>query len=1085
MGLSYRVRGLNAMNGMRCPGCGTGIGQGDRFCRLCGLPLASGDTIQEHRYITALYSDLNEYTILTALLDPEDLKVLMDTIFNEASRIITSFGGTVEKFLGDAIVALFGIIRIHEDDVIRAIHSASAIHGFVGNLGGKIRRTPGERLSMHTGVHTGIVLVDSRSTSLLSHGAMGMPINIAARLSALAEPGEILIDKTARHEAERFFLVDYIGEKKLKGIMKPVSVYRVSSQRGIPLSVHRPSSLNTEMVGRDEPLSVLMKALENLLIGKGAFVLITGEAGVGKSRLVHEFGRLFPSDVSSFTVQCLDHMKDTPYYPIVSMIKQLITATGERRNNNDRAIEERLLNPRHAFRIRSLLGPRQEKEDFMPDVWKTEIIEAVSALVHECSKIRPVVICMEDFHWADATTRDLVDSLAYTGDGNIPCLLIITSREGHKIHPSQIVIGLHELSRENTKVLLQHILGNKDISDETADPLYRVTGGNPLYIEEYVSYLNDKGIMLNQKPMGKWSGSIPSTVHGLISARLEILGEKCRHLLQEASIIGMVFSKSLLQAITSSDADLESSLKELEQAGFISRLPSGDYCFRHALTREVASMTLLRRQRTDLHRKIGFQLERSSTSRSENCGIIAYHLYHAREYMRAYPYCVLSARTYQSEGSWIEAAAHYKMAQESLLMIDDLPDRDELLIAVHEGIWSCSKIFNPNQAIDALEELTRLYREAGYKSQEVFSQIRLINLYSQRAQFKKALCIFDEILPEIQGNDLLVAAAKTAVAYTYTFLGKPDVSLRYLQEARCGLGSSDSFLLSVNYLTTLAAFVWKGRIDDALTWYSLTKEQSPPYLDIDLMAEILFGYVLFLKGEIREGQKILEEIRMKEKKLGCLAGGFSYLRIQSSVYLYTRYIGWMDRAREELYLMEAQESDSVAPTELICLYRAWVALEQEQYQEVKELLESALPSFESGVANRVPYALNALAEALIMLGELEYAERIVRRCIDWNLENGNMDQLIWAWRLKGSIHLKQGNKDSARHACSAAYRLSYAWKMKPHIAWSIVSLGDYYAVSGKWRKAQACYAKGSSLWKAMGCPYQSAKIDRKYAGVPN
>jgi tetratricopeptide (TPR) repeat protein len=167
---------------------------------------------------------------------------------------------------------------------------------------------------------------------------------------------------------------------------------------------------------------------------------------------------------------------------------------------------------------------------------------------------------------------------------------------------------------------------------------------------------------------------------------------------------------------------------------------------------------------------------------------------------------------------------------------------------------------------------------------------------------------------------------------------------------------------------------------------------------------------------------------------------------------------------------------------LVSLYRAWIALEEGQYREAKELLEHALPSLEAGIANRIPYALNALGEALFMLGELECAERILQRCIDWNRENGNLDQLIWAWRLLAGVHLKQGGRDQARHACSTAYRLSCTSKMKPHIAWSLVSLGDYYSEYGKPEKARECYAKASSLWKGMGCPYQSAKIERRHAG---
>ncbi len=1066
---------------MRCAGCGMAIGRGDRFCRFCGVSQASRAGTQEHRYITALYSDLNRYTSLSAILDPEELKSIMGSIFQEATRTITSFGGVIEKFSGDAVVALFGVHLIHEDDIVRAIRSAITLHAFVQK---EMGNRSGEQFTMHTGIHTGTALVDQETGNNLCLGAMGMPINIAARLSSIAAPGEILIDDSSRNEAERFFHTEFVGNKILKGIKEPVSAYRVHSMRRIPLSIHRPAGIPSPMVGREEQMALLMNARNNLLRGRGAYIVISGEAGVGKSRLIHEFFCSLPDEVASFTIQCLDHMKDTPYYPVISMIRQMVGMMGENGIDLDRIIEEQLTNPRHAFHIRTLLGSVQECEDLMPDIWKTEIFEALSALMLSFSQTRPLALCIEDIHWADPTTKDLLHNLILSDAGGIQCLFVVTSREEHRMHASGITIPLKELSRENTGNLIMDMLGGLGISNEAVDSLYRRTGGNPFYIEEYTSFLREKGISLLMTVAGENTRAIPSTIQGLITARLDNLGASCRNLLQAASIIGMVFSPSLLEAISSNEQEIPASLETLEKAGFIISTRSDEYRFRHALTREVVSMALLKRNRGDLHRKIGLHLEMSSKSRTENCGMIAYHLFHALEHARAYPYCMLSARTYQAEGSWIEASAHYRMAQLCLEKSQDYPDRDDLLIKIGEGIWSCSRIFNPDQAISALENLICLYRKAGHKNQEIFSQIRLINLYSQKGLFQKALDAFDDVVSKAYGNDFLIAAAKTSVAYTYTYLGKPMTALKYLEEARNRLDSSDRFLLSVNYLTALAASIWRGSMTDALAWYSRMKEQSSPYMDLDLMAEVWHGYILFLKGDILDGQRIFDEVREKEKKLGCLAGGFSYLRIQSSIYLYSRYSGCLEKAQEELEKLEESTVHESSPSALLSLYRAWIGIEQGQYQMVRDLIENALPHLEAGIANRVPYALNALAEALLSLGDLTKASEIASRSIDWNCENGNMDQLIWARRIMGCIYLRQDRKDAAEDSLSTASRLAWEMKMKPHVAWTVGSWGDLHASSGKWKKAKSCYARAITLWRGMGNTYQAEKIEAVLTRLP-
>jgi len=1046
---------------MGCPVCGTACGEEDRFCRICGFSLAAEDSASERRFVTALFSDLSGYTTLSAILDPEELKSIMDSMFEESSRIIVSLGGMVEKFLGDAVVALFGIHRAHEDGIVRAIRSARMIHALAGE-----RVVSGKPLSMHTGIHSGNVLVDRRRAGGLSLGALGMPINIAARLSGLAGPGEILVDGSAVHEAERFFLVEPLGAKALKGVPGRVEVYRIARQRDEPSSLHRPAHSSIPLVGRSGQLGALMDAYASLSPGSGGQVLITGVPGAGKSRLGLEFLKRLPEGTPSVTVHCLDHMKDIPYHPVVSMLRRMLSSLGE---GADAALEDLLENPRHAFHIRFLLGMKEGHEDLMPDVWKTEIAEAVFSLVQAYSRGHTPVVCVEDFHWADATSRDLLLNLAHPESG---CLFLFISREGSLPLAGCTRITVEELPAEHTRTMIEGLLGCASLPERARDSLHRITGGNPLYIEEYLSYLKDRGI----SPFSPFTGDVPSTIVGIISARLDSLGPSCKSLLQAASVLGMIFPVSLLRATASTARDLDEDLETLARAGFISLDATGECSFRHALTREAAYASLLGHRRRELHRKTGEHLERTVGSRGEHCGTIAYHFIHAREYERAYPYCMLAARLYQAEGSWMEAAMHYTWARECICSGDWSAQRDEMLIAVCEGIWSCSRIFSPDRAIASLEELASLYGKGGHASQEIFSRIRLINLYSQKAQFEKALSTFERVQEQSRGNAFLSSAARTTVAYTYTFLGKPLKALEYLEDSRPAIRPSDRLLLLTNHLTTLASCVWSGRIGEALSWYARTKELSSAYLDFDLMAEVWLGYLLFLKGEIPRGTQVLGEVRSREKKLGCLAGGFSYLRTQSSIYLNTHYTGFLDRAREDFALVQDQGPGDGPHAPLIGLYQAWIAFEEGRTREAADLTREVLPSLEQGIANRVPYALNTLSEALFALGDLAGAQEAAERCVRWNTENGNSDQLIRATRILGTVLLARGSAEAGREALRRASSLARRTGMAPHTAWALASWGDYFRATGQEERALACFRTSHTLWESMGCPYQAAKV---------
>ncbi|HPR50957.1 MAG TPA: AAA family ATPase [Deltaproteobacteria bacterium] len=1066
---------------MACPRCGMVSGRTDRFCRYCGGSLDQKGSIREYRHITALFSDLCDYTPLTEELEPEELKDILNTLFKKAIQIVSSYGGTVEKFVGDGIIALFGLDTLHEQDAIRAIHAAQEIHRFADELADTVSCVTRRRILMHTGINTGLVLVDQQSDIPFSHGVLGTPMNIASRISDLAGPDEILIGDSLKAEAARYFILEDMGRKNIKGIKEPMGVFKILSKRAVPVAVRRNSGITSGMVGREKELGIIMAALETKTQRGCSAVCISGAPGVGKSRLIQEFKTQVPSMFRLINAQCLDHTKDTPYYPIASLVRELLGVSENGSGDMEfiTKIEAYLSDLSHISSIRALCGLVSSRNQLMPDVRRSLLSDAVSSLFHAAGEMQPLVLCIEDIHWADQSTLDLLEYLVLHECQTCSCLFVFSTREEIRFTSRDVHIRLKDLSLQEVGTMARHMLDIDHIPEATLAYLFRETGGNPFYVEEMVNYLMEKGVSLSHETGEKLCEGIPPTIQGLVAARLENLGKNLKILLQEASIIGKIFSRALLQAISTLQKNLDIYIAGLESSGFIHMAVSGVYSFRHALTQEVAYRTLLKQDRIRMHAKVGDVLERPGLDNEEICDMLAYHFDLAGRADKAICYSIMAARKYQAEGSWVEAAAHYCLAEKWLKISSDTPDIREKLITVWEGIWSCARIFNPVQATQALESLRSYYTQVGMEEQETFALIRLINLYSQKGQFEEAIKTFEQACALAGEDTFLRSAAMTVVAYTYTYLGRPDRALAYLAQARQGLTASDSFLLAVNHLTTLSACVWKGALVDAHQWYCMTKQSGSEYMDLDLMAEIYLGYIHYLAGSFQKARQVFDRVALQERKLGSLAGGLTYLRIQSSIYFNARYTGDLVSAQQDLALFKTCGGDMKDHQALADLYRSWIELEMGRYECVRELLMKVWPRFKKGIANRVPYALNALAEALCKLGELEEAEKFARQSIEWNEENGNQDQLIWALRIMGDIYVHRKRYGEARAALKRASRMSRLCSMKPHVAWTLESWGDLFHHLEKQRPARACYDKAIAIWRDSDNSYQARRLSSK------
>ncbi len=307
-----------------CTVCGAPVVPTGRYCHQCGSGLHDHQARSEYRFVTILCTDLSGYTLLSERLDHEELRTFMAKLLSETTLVIRRFGGTVEKYIGDAVVAIFGNTKAREDDPIRGILAAKEIHKIVEGMNILLPETCNIRLNMHTGINTGEVLMDTGMPTDSIHGTLGKPINIASRLCDLAADGEILISEALVTETMRYFQLEWLGRKMLKGFRKPLHVYKVIHERSVPLAVHRIGGVTSPMVGREHELSMLLSKARDLQSGRGGVTCIIGDAGVGKSRLIEEFKVTLDESVPFITATCFDHTSSKPYFPFSRLIQVLL-----------------------------------------------------------------------------------------------------------------------------------------------------------------------------------------------------------------------------------------------------------------------------------------------------------------------------------------------------------------------------------------------------------------------------------------------------------------------------------------------------------------------------------------------------------------------------------------------------------------------------------------------------------------------------------------------------------------------------------------------------------------------------------------
>jgi class 3 adenylate cyclase/tetratricopeptide (TPR) repeat protein len=689
-----------------CTRCGSELPEGARFCSSCGTPVEQlPEPGRERKIVTVMFADVVGSTTLGEKLDPESLKDVMGSFFGAMREEIEAEGGTIEKYIGDAIMAAFGAPQSHEDDPTRAVRAAYRMLVRLAGLNGELADSHGIELQIRVGINTGevIAVTDPRPGDAI---VTGDAVNAAARLEQQAEPGQVLVSvRTAR--AARIFRFRELGEVQLKGKEEAIEALELVAsvpqpervvERGVP-------GLHAPMVGRDDQVALLQGVYRRVTAeGIPHLVTIYGDPGVGKSRLTLEFVEWADLQEPAPLVlrgRCLPYGDGVTYWPLAEILKEragvLDTDPAQGALEKIRTFAASFLaeglspDPaRAAAALAFTVGLEDPRHDFAtmpPRQVRSELHAAWRSLFSGLAQQRPLIVVVEDIHWADPALLDLLEELADRVVG--PAMILTPSRpELTQRRPgwgggrrNYTGVFLEPLSREDAQRLVGFLLTVEELPDPVRDRILARAEGNPFFLEEIIRQLIDEKHIVRQG--NRWRAAqaigevvIPDTVQGVLAARIDLLEPAEKRALQSAAVVGRVFWTGPVGKLLNGEAaDLDELLGRLEERELVAaRVGSTiggerEYSFKHVLTRDVAYGTLPRTERAKAHAMVARWMESTAGERwGELAELLAYHYLEAYRAARDDPQSVADETEALRVGAFASLATASREARRRLAL---------------------------------------------------------------------------------------------------------------------------------------------------------------------------------------------------------------------------------------------------------------------------------------------------------------------------------------------------------------------------------------------------------------------------------
>jgi ABC-type oligopeptide transport system substrate-binding subunit/class 3 adenylate cyclase len=657
---------------------------------------------EERRIVTALFADVVGSTPLGERLDPEELKVVLQEAIARMIGSIEAFGGTVKDLAGDGVLALFGAPVAHEDDPERAIRAGLRIVEDIADYGLEVERAWGiAGFAVRVGINTGLVVVGAVGAGArVEYSALGDPVNVAARLQGHARPGTVLVGADTQALAAAAFTWAEPVRLELKGKAEPFAAVEALGVSATPSRTRGFEGAQAPLVGRQRELAAGAAAVESVLGGSGGVLFLTGEPGIGKTRLLAELRSTFERGRAGhgrprwLEGRCVSYGESMPYWPLRDLFRSWLGVLAD-----EPELRVRVALRRHVDELfgegaadiypylGALLGLTLEPDvdarlqELSPEALQYRTFEVVRALVARLASDGPTVIVVEDLHWADATSLQLLTGLA--SDTEVEALLLVlTSRQerdhgawrlkedvGRELPHRSRELGLEALSGDAGRELLYALVGAGTVPEATERRILEPAEGNPFFLEEIVRSLADAGALVHED--GRWRFDhevpveIPPTVEQVILARIDRLEPDAHDALLAASVLGRQFGLPLLEGVVDADPDgVRAALTELQRTDLVRegrRWPEPEFRFKHALIQDAAYRTLVREQRNHLHRRAAEWLGRQYAGREDEvAGLLAHHWLGAEDEDLAARYLTRAGDRARQEYALDEAIAYYR-----------------------------------------------------------------------------------------------------------------------------------------------------------------------------------------------------------------------------------------------------------------------------------------------------------------------------------------------------------------------------------------------------------------------------------------
>jgi len=958
-----------------------------KFCGECGaalttttVPSKTSNLQDERKLVTVMFADISGFTAMSEKMDPEQVRDLMNACFEQLVPVITKYGGTVDKFIGDEIMALFGVPVAHEDDPERALRAALEMMDALSEFNA-MHNTD---LGIHFGINTGLVVAGILGTTeQQDYSVMGDTVNLASRLEELSERGQILVGHDTYHATNHLFEFQQFGPIQVKGKAVPVQVFKVLSVKGKPSMTRRPSGLRANLIGRKSELAQLTEGVKRLREGEGTIFSICGDAGMGKSRLVEEFqATLDLAEVQWLECHAFPYSQNIPYFPLSDLFNRAWQIeegdSPEMVKENIESNIERLLGKKEdvAPYVGSLYGlDYPQVED--PEFWKSRFIEGVQAIFAALAHRAPTVICFEDLHWADPSSIDLLRFILPEFRYPVlflcvyrPTFSLFTLQQQSEIGELYQEIQLKDLSPSETEEMIESLLNIRNIPPELREFIQEKAEGNPFYLEETINSLIESEILTRDnggtdgigmfhwrltKPIGE--SDVPTTIQGVISARVDRLEKEMKRILQEASVIGRFFLYDILKRITELKDHIDQCLNGLEEIDLIrprSLQPEVEYIFKHVLTHEVVYNGLLKKERQVLHERTGLVIEQLFHDRiSEFYETLAFHFKQSQSLHKAVDYLVKSGEKSLDRYAVEEAHQYFKEAFDILSSKQDrTTEEDGLLIDVLNK-WA--EIFHYRGDARGLTDLLSAHEQL---AESLSDKARLGMFYAWRG-------------------------------YTLYLTGNFRDSYQYLLKALEFGEEIDNHQVighACDYLTWTCAEL--GLLDEAIAHGERAQEisilKSDQYLYFKSLAGIACAY--YYKGEkkkILEAGKSLLNYGRIHSNLRCLAFGhmamaFSHLAaggFSSAIDCFQRGI---------------QISADPLHSMLLKLFLGFGYVLNDQFQEAEDTLQEVLTFSQNFGVDLIETSVHGvLGFVLIAKGHLSRGLKMLKDAQQAFLENGS------------------------------------------------------------------------------------------------